>query len=659
VVFDSASNATGYTATVDAVTGGIRMKALTIAGPASGNLTLAGSAAIFIHDDVTLPATGLTRTYTGAIILTGSTSGKTFTTNGVTLASSTTVNGVGCEWTLGGAFNIGASNLTITNGLIDFDTYNVTVSVLTSDNNNKRTIDFGSGTTTLAGGPLFGTTANAANDLTVVSGTSQINLTSTSHTLSGNGKTFYNVAFTTTSTATIIINGANTFNNLSFTGITSTGLKNISISASQTINGTLTCSAGTNATMRHFVRSNTIGTTRTLTCNAVSLTDVDFRDITIAGSAAPAGGTRIGDCGGNSGITADAPKTVYRVGTNGLWGGSSSWALNSGGSGSNDNLPLAQDTAVIDNATTLASTLIIELLNISSIDASTRTNALTFSHSSNNLYGSMILGSGITTSGTSGQLFAGRGTMVFTSAGKTISYPITIQTPTGTFQLGDAFTTNNQAIQHTQGTLDANNYNVTISAFESSNSNTRTLAVGSGTWTISGSGGSAWTTATSTNLTVTGTGVIKLTSASAKTFAGGGAAYTNITLDQGGTGALTISGDNRFKDIISTASGARSILLGTTIQRVAQWTGTGTSGNVLTITGTSATSPATLILTGATDPNVDYLTITGIRAYDLTDTWYAGANSTNNGSLGWYFEAAPTPPPPPSGGTGNMFLLFM
>jgi hypothetical protein len=80
VVFNSASNATAYTATVDAVTGGIRCKALTIAGPASGNLTLAGSTAIDgIHGDITLPATGLTRTYTGAITLSGSTTGRTLT----------------------------------------------------------------------------------------------------------------------------------------------------------------------------------------------------------------------------------------------------------------------------------------------------------------------------------------------------------------------------------------------------------------------------------------------------------------------------------------------------------------------------------------------------------------------------------------------------
>jgi hypothetical protein len=670
VVFDSSSNATAYTATVDAVTGGIRCKALTIAGPASGNLTLAGSAAIVgIHDDVTLPATGLTRTYTGAITLTSNGTGRTFVSNGVTLASAITVNGVDCEWTLGDALNIGSSTLTVTNGLIDFDTYNVTAGILSSDNSNKRTIDFGSGTTTLSSNLIsFGTTQANAVDLVVVSGTSQINLSSANPIFSGNGKTFYNVAFTSTAEGVTTINGDNTFNNLSFTGLTSAGLRNISISADQTISGTFTCSAGTNVTMRHFVRSDTIGITRTLTCNAVSLTDVDFRDITIAGSAAPAGGTRIGDCKGNSGITFTGATTRYwNLAGNNNWS-ATGWAASSGASPDVNNFPLAQDTCVFESTSpgSGATITINASYNIGTIDMSARTsNTMTLAAGTRSIaiYGNWINGTGITITGsTTGQVtFAGRSSQTITSAGATFSKALAVDSPNGSVTLQDALILDQSmttVFVLTQGTFDANGYNVTLTAtlngrVLSGGSLPRTLAIGSGTWTLAASG-IPWSLTNTTN--ITGTGVIKLTSASAKTFTGGGIAYTDITLDQGGTGNLTITGNNTFKDIISTASGARSILFGTTTQRVAQWTGTGTSGNVLTITGTSATSPATLILTGATDPNVDFLTITSIRAYDLEDTWYAGANSTNNGSLGWYFEAGPTPP---SVSGGGMFLLFM
>ena len=653
VVFDAASNATAYTATVDAVTGGIRCKSLTIAGPTSGNLTLAGTTAIVgIHGNVTLPATGLTRTYTGNIILTGSTTGKTLTTNGVALESGITVNGVDCEWSLGSALNNGTSTVTVTNGNLLLSTYNLTASTVQSDNANSRTVNFGSGTVALsASTPInFGTTESNRAALTLTAGTGQINLSNTSPTFSGNNQTFYNVSFTSTSAGTVTINGANSFNNLSFTGITSAGLKNISLTANQTITGTLTLSAGTNATMRHFVRSDAIGTTRTLTCAAVaSLTDIDFRDITIAGAAAPVSGTRLGDCKGNSGITFDAAKTVYwNFATTASWSGVV-WASSIGGTPDNIYFPLAQDTIVFPSSSPNSGVTVSlgNSYNIGTIDMSARTsNTMTLATSTNTptIYGNWINGTGTTLTGTGTMTFAGRGSQTITSAGKTFTQQFTVNTPGGTVSLQDALTLSQSVstvLTLTSGTFDASSYNVSLSGaaggFSSSNSNTRTIAIGSGTWSIGGT--STWTITGSP--TITGTGTISLTSGSTKTFLGGGLAYTNITLDQGGAGALTISGNNTFKDITNTysATGATTITIGTTTQRVSQWTATGAASKVLTVQGTSASSPGTLILTGGTDPNVDYLAITGVRAYSLTDTWYAGTNSTNNGSLGWYFES--------------------
>lgn len=656
VVFDSASNATAYTATVNAVTGGIRTKALTIAGPASGNLTLAGSTAIAgIHSDVTLPATGLTRTYTGAITLSGSATGRTLTTNGVALSSAIAVNGVDCAWSLGSAFSTSNSFIN-TNGSIDFAGYAVSISFIVSATANSRTFNFGASTITLTGSggtSGLGTTEEQRANLTLIPGTSELIFSGSNAELVGNNQTFYNVSFTSTSVGTPFIRGANTFNNLSFTGITAAGLKNISLTADQTINGTLTLSAGTDATMRTFLRSDVLGTPRTLTCAAFSGTDADFRDIEIAGAAAPVSGTRLGDCKGNTGITFDAAKTVWwRAGT-ANWS-SNSWSFTDAGALDLTAFPLAQDTAIFGlNYPTNGRIITINAAyNIGTIDMSARTtNTMTLAMGSNRptIYGNWINGTGTTLTGTGAVTFAGRGSQTLTSAGKTFTQAINVDSPSGLVTLQDACIVSSNgvgAMRLDQGILDANSYNVTlsgsVSTFIPSGSRTRTLSFGSGTWTFAGQG-TTFTAVTSTNLTVTGTGTISLTSASAKTFAGGDVEYSGITLDQAGAGTLTITGNNTFKDITNTYSvtGATAIALGTTTQKVANFTANGTVGKVLTITGTSATSPATLIFTGtgqATQPTTDYLNITGIRAYDLTDTWYAGANSTNNGSLGWLFE---------------------
>jgi hypothetical protein len=649
VIFDAASNATAYTATIDATS---RCNQLTIAGPTSGNVTLAGSSTLICHGNITLPATGLTRTFTGPLVLSGSVTGDTLTTNGVTLASAITVNGVDCEWTLGSALSLGTSNpLTVTNGSFSTANYALTCTHLVSNNTNTRSLSLGSSTVTLDGNSPAIEFTSVVN-FTFDAGTSQINANNSGSGINSGGVTFYNWAYLNTAISTALINGNNTFNNLSVIGRTSAGVSIIRLTANQTINGTLTLSAGVNATARTFVQSDTIGTTRTLTCAAIAaLTDIDFRDITIAGAAAPASGTRLGDCKGNSGITFPAAKTVYwNLAGNQNWS-ATAWATSLGGTPAVNNFPLAQDTAVFGSASpgTGTTTTINAAYNIGTIDMSARTaNTMTLATGSIDptIYGNWINGTGTTLTGTGTLLFSGRGSQTITSAGKTFTQRFTFNTPGGSVTLQDAFTTSatGTALSWASGTFDMAGYNATFSGpISISGELSKTLNVGSGTLTQSAASSAFVMGATGNSFTVTGTGTISLTSASAKTFSGGSLAYTNITLNQGGAGALTISGDNTFKDITNTykGTGAATISIGTTTQRVSQWTGAGEAGRLLTVQGSSASSPGTLILTSGT-ANVDYLTITGVRAYSLTDTWYAGTNSVNNGSLGFIFSSGGT-----------------
>jgi len=656
VVFNSLSSATAYIVTISGTQ--LRCAALTMAGPATGNVTLDGFSPLAIHGNVSFAATGITRTYGGTITLTGSATGKTFTSNGLSFSSTFIINGVGCGWSLGSAFTNTGIYFYIYNGSFDTANYNCTpghFNIFPQNLGNLVSLTLGSSTITeiYVG---FTVSSNAIN-FTFNAGTSTFNNSSTSATeiknSSSNTITFYNYNFTGANTTSIPITGTFTFNNLSFVGRTSVGITPISLSANATINGTLTFSAGTNAAMRNFLQSDTIGTTRTLTCAAFSGTDADFRDITIAGAAAPVSGTRLGDAKGNSGITFGAGVTRYwNLAAGGNWN-ATGWAATSGGSPAANNFPLAQDTCLFESTglNSAATVTVNTNYNIGTIDMSARTsNTMTLATGTTTpaIYGNWVNGTGTTLTGTGTLTFAGRGSQTITSAGKTFTQPFIINTPGGSVALQDALVISyfSTTLTITAGTFNAVTYNVTLSGtfgtVLSNSSNTRTIGIGSGTWTII----SAWTTTNSTNLTITGTGTIKLTGASGKTFSGGGISYSGITLDQGGAGQLVISpGNNTFKNITNSysATGAAIINLSTTTQTVTQFTGTGAVGKVLTIQGTSATNPGTLILSSGVVITPDYLAITGVRAYNLSNTWYAGANSTNNGSLGWTFGVGVAP----------------
>ena len=598
--------------------------------------TITGTAAITVAGSVTLVA-GMTYTHTGTITFTGT---GTLTTAGKTF-SAVTVNGSGITLTLGDALNIQNRQLSILDGVFNTANYSVTAGTLVSQSSNTRTINLGSSTLTLALTAVV--TFSDTGTLTFNAGTSQINCSNASASVQGFGKTFYNVSFTSTAVGTRSISGANTFNNLTLTA-SAAGMSQLSINGNQTVNGTFTC-AGSSATQRGFVRSDTIGTTRTLTCAAVSADDCDFRDITIAGAAAPISPTRGGDCGGNSGITFPAAKTVYRVGTGTSWA-AASWSNTSGGAGDNStNFPLPQDTIVIDNATTLTGTLSLFSFNIGTLDCSTRTTGITLNFNTvANRYGSLTIGSGVTVSGTSTQTFSGRSTMVFTSAGKTITFSISVDAPSGTFRLGDAYNASN-AMELLRGTFDAFNYNLTCTTFGSSNSNTRTLTMGSGLWTLS-STGTVWNSVTTTSLTFnkdTADILLSNTTTTARTFAGGGLTYNKLTLGGAtGTSTTTITGTgNSFTEFASSKTVAHTVRFGNNQGTIDTWSITGTVGNVVTVDSSSAGTRRTFGLTNVTS-GIDYLSVKDIGVTQA-NRFYVGANSTDGGNnLNVIFTAAPS-----------------
>lgn len=517
---------------------------------------------------------------------------QTITSAGKTFTQPITIDSVGGTVQLGDAFNNGANAVTVTNGTFITQNYNATIGTLSSSNSNLRTITLGSSTVTISSGITFTTSTN----LTFNSGTSQINM---SGTLSGgNGFTFYNVSFTNTSGNGSIL-GPNTFNNLNIAGRTaSAGLGGFAFGANQIINGTLTISAGTNATYRIFITSNTTYTARTLTCAAVSsLTDIDFQDIIIAGPAAPVSGTRLGDCKGNSGITFVAGKTVYWNLAGAQNWSATGWALTSTGAPSVNNFPLAQDTATFTNAGSVTGTISFDAnWNVGTIDMSGRTSAMTLDTSGTVpiIYGNWSSGTGTTIAGSNNLYFSGRSSQSITSNGSTFTQYFIFDSLGGTVTLQDAFNCNSSSgFNFANGTLDLNGKTITLISM-AVGAGTKNITFNGGTIVLTGSG-TPFNNAGPTGFTTTagtGTGTISMTSASAKTFAGGSFVY-NCVINQGGAGALTISGNNYFQDITNTysATGATTITLtaGTT-QSCLSFSATGAVGNVLTLNTTSSTA---------------------------------------------------------------------
>lgn len=554
------------------------------------------------------------------------------------------------SWTLQSNLN-GTSNgvVRISSGTLNCNGFNIVLSgTLSKVQAFGGTINFGSGSHTLQAGIVDGGSATLNFDSstctcvsfdlgsnTVNAGTSTLVINSAG-TLAANGKTLYNVNFNLAGGA---ITGATTFNNLTITENTATPSRiALTISANQTVNGSFTAnSAG--ITKRTLIKSNTAGTARTITAATVSISNCDFRDITGAGAGSWTG-TSIGDMKGNSGITFDAAKTVYWNLAGAQNWTATGWSATSGGSPAAANFPLPQDTAVFNNAGSVTGTITVNGFTIGTIDMSARTNAMTLSSgTAAEVLGNWITGSGVTFAGTAGITFTGRTSQTITSAGKTITFPITVASSAGTVSLVDALNSSS-SLALTLGTFNASNQTVTVASASITGTTTRTLTMGSGVWTLSGTG-TVWNAATTTGLTFnkdTADIVLSNTTTTARTFAGGGLLYNNLTIGGStGTSTLTFSGSNTFNEINSTKTVAHTITLtsGTTTT-ITTWSVAGTAGNIVSLRSSTAGSRATLAKAGGGTVTVQYFDIKDNQASPIS-TWFA-ENSINSGNnLNWTF----------------------
>jgi len=700
--------------------------ATTSGGPGStDNFPLAQDTAI-INDDMsaanyslanrrynfgTIDATNRTTSITLNINTSVSYYGSFKTSSSVTLYSTQTVNFAGRSTTdfnvtgntltfpvqiamPGGTFNlasdyISSRNLTVFDGT--FSTQNYIIS-------GSGAINFGAGDNKYSGASStlnLGSSTIYTNNfyisgafgsgVTVNPGTSQLYITGTFSNLrtQDNAITLNDVFFTSSGTGHsrfIFGNNSLTVNSLSGTALGSGYTRYvIGFTSGLTVNNTLTIT-GLSATQRGYMQM----TGGVFTVSSAVLTNVDFEDVILQGNASGVSPSGAGDCGNNSGIVFPAPKTVYRVGTETTWGGNNSWATSSSGVGSDDNFPLPQDIAVIDDGTELSGTLVFSSPNYNhpTLDCTGRTLPLELAHNSTIYrYGSYLLSSGITISGNSQQAFYGTGTMSVICAGNQLTYTAMSRSYSspGTLQAQDAFLCKS-ALQIQRGTFDANNYNITILQFSTNSSNgvARSIIMGSGLWTLTGTS-SVWSTSNTSGFVVDkGTADILLFTtgnSTSKMFRNNNGPVISLNKliigDATATGTkVTLQGALSFTAIESTKTVSHGIYISKDTQytddiTIGTWSVSGTSGNPVDVRGiTGFYSPSftgypsgersNFKLTNATS-GIDYLVVRDIG--ELNGFKFAvGENSTDSGNnFNVYFTDIP---PPPASRGGNMFLLF-
>lgn len=641
VVFDSASSATSYTITfsTNTSTGAACCKSITVAGPATGTVTFGAGTfgSIYVYGNIIFPSTGMivnnflsgircmgTGTINCGVSLAGLYS-SFYIVGTYTLAAALNT-AYGSVYIYGGALNTNNYNV-ITNGiyLTGTGTINCTTSTITTNflqNSTTTPITVASANFLIGG-------TNMQIGAAGLAGTAYNDVTFTALVGGQGGPSFY---------------GENTFRNLNFgtLSLSIIGPTGITFYDDQVVTGTLTVS-GQNGSNRLSFKSSQVGATRTLTVNAVSsLTDVDFRDITVTGAAAPFSGTRLGNGGGNSGVTFPAPKTVY---WNKVAGGSwydNAWAATSGGAVAIANYPLPQDSVIINNAGLNTGTYLDASYGawLTSL-TSTKTNAFYLGSSQYTVYGNVTLTAGIT--GNPGFIFCGRTAQTLTTAGSQI-YTCTVNTAGSTVSLADNMTT--YSVNLISGGFDTTNKSITTvgTGIYFGNENTgvpaSTVNITLGSSVISATGSNYYTylfgfinntDGPNISLNAGTSSITSSLSGSRVTFGcvGKSLTFNNVSLPFNNSG-MGLYGNNTFNNLTFSSPAS----LGT--QQFYVLAGDVTVTGTLALVGGVAANQRLGISSDArgTQRTITAATITGLTDIDFSDIKGAGAATWSGTRLG-------------------------
>lgn len=639
----------------------------------TGTLTFASTTAVLSLGDGTAGlsnvaltlVSGMTLTLTGIGVInfiSTSATQQTITTGGKTMPRQN-VGATGSSYILSDA-NTSSTILAHVDGT--FNTGNQTCSWtgFSDATTNTRTLTLGSSAIALTGTgvTVFDTGTSSANitPLTVTANTAIVTFTGAGSGFRSSGKNWNGMSVVANGSGDFLItSSANTmtFGNFTRNG---TAVKTDSFTIQQPVACT-TLTLNANSLTNRLLVDGPFGSAKTITATSLVATNViDFQDITGAGAATwttgASGATSFGDCGGNSGITFTTPATqTHTSSAGGNWSDATKWT---------SRVPLPQDNVIVNVNTT--GTLSADMPRLgANVDFTGFTGTASYTPTVNTIYGNWTQGSGMTNTGAQTLTFSGRGSQTITSNGKAFSQGMTITTiGTATYTLQDALSSAGTFNLLTGGFI-TGSFNVTTLTLNSFNSAiARVLTLGTTNWSITQTTTLAVVNLQTSNLTLSASSstiTISTASTNARTFTGGGLTFGMLAYTvAGSTGGLIITAANSFNDIqFSDVTNARTLTLPvstiTTIRATHGLTGVlGTSGKLMSVIASGAGgTPATIDFPNGYGGGSDWLSVKDITA--TTNTWYAGANSTNvSGNTNVTFTA------PPSGGTprsSNLLLM--
>lgn len=626
-------------------------------------------------------------TFTGTQTLTfAGRSVQTVLGNGVTFPVSITMDGPGGTFFLGSAVTLlNTRTFILTRGTLGLSSYSLTTGLFASNNSNSRAIQFGTGSITVngSGGTLWDTGTLTGM---VVGGTPIVNVSypfgAAVFVQPGSASEANSISFNFTAGTYSLTLVSGNVRNLNFTGF-SGSLNNVArfIYGDLTLSPTMTLTTGTNnqtfastsATPRSITSNGkimdfpisftgaggtwvlqdalTVGSTRTTVLTRGTL-DLNGKTLTTGLFSSSNSNVRSIAFGATGSITLtnnSGSAITFTTATATNFTSSGARVVNlstTTGSGVTINTGNVNEANCLDfNITTGSFILTLTGPNFRSLDFTGFSGSVTVA--TRTLYGNLTLSSGMTLdSGTGIQTFASTSATprTITTNGKTIPLPITFNGAGGTWQLQDALTLGStRDVTFTNGTVDLNGKTLTTSAAGTA-TGTKNLTFNGGALVLSASSSTTYPVAFSnvaptgfTTTAGTGTGTISLTSATAKTFAGAGSTF-NCTINQGGAGALTITGSNTFANITNTVQPASVLFTaGTTTTFTSGFSLSGTAGNLITISSVTA-AQHTLVDTSGTI-NVSYCNISYSNATGGA-TWNAFTSNGNvdgGNNTGWLF----------------------